>query len=244
LVDGKYTLFEPIDIDVTEWHTYTISWEESNATFLVDGEVVAHTDQVPMVDAKIYITVRSLRVYGSPDSYDTDGIFFDTNQSTQIDFVRLFVDAERFRDWSEEISELLSGAEEAINEAEKRGIDTSGIREDLYDRATDSWREGYCMYDRGKACLEKTIGFLEHWDEISEMFSTCAVLVEEARQEGESDRTSKIMEGYYAQAQSEWKEYDVENTRLYLQKILDMPELALLPTLGLILLPTLLRRLI
>jgi hypothetical protein len=88
-------LSEPITgIDIREWHIYTIIWEPRNATFLVDGEVVAYTDQVPIynMDAVVSNTNRILPF----DSFSyKDYSWFSYmdvpfNQSIQVDYIHVF----------------------------------------------------------------------------------------------------------------------------------------------------------
>ena len=78
MVDGKNVLWEPIEgIDIRDWHTYTVIWEENNGTFLIDGEVVAHTDQVPTqrMEIWIYILQDQMRLQA-----DIDTPPFDTSE--------------------------------------------------------------------------------------------------------------------------------------------------------------------
>ena len=111
-------------------------------------------------------------------------------------------------------------------------------------RLKDSWEKDHYIYLEAKNPLEKIILALANLDQTNEMFSSCATLIEKAKQEGAADRTIRMMEAYYTQAESAWQEYDYENTALGLQKIM-APEPALMPflsILGLILPPALQRR--
>jgi hypothetical protein len=238
VVNDNTALREPITgIDMTEWHIYTITWEPDYATFLVDGQLVSTTNTTPNVPMYFDIYLENLLPKGRMD--------MEHNVSVQVDYVRLFTIGERYQDWSEDISGLFSTAEEMINEAEKKGINTTTLKKDYYDNAKDIWREDYHNHFGAKTYLEKIITtlevVLEHWDEIMDMFSQANATIEEA-QLGADTRTINMMKGYYSQAERKWKEYDTENTKTYLQKILDMPEPALLSILGLILLPALLRK--
>jgi hypothetical protein len=79
-------LIEPITgIDMREWHTYTILWDQGNATFIVDGEVVATTNDAPKSSMALVIG-NSNRVPHNP------GFLIDVpfNQSIQVDYVHLF----------------------------------------------------------------------------------------------------------------------------------------------------------
>ena len=234
-VNDSSTLREPITgIDMTEWHTYTITWEEGNAAFLVDGEVVGTTDTTPTASMNFDIYLENLLPEGRMD--------MEHNVSVQVDYIRLFTSEGRYRDWSEEISGLFSTAEEMIDEAEKNCMNTTNLKKDYYENAKDVWREGYYNYFGAKAYLEEIIALAGLWDELFEMFTTCAARIEQARQDGAADRTIMMMEGYYTQAESKWKAYDHVYAQMYLEKILAMPEPTVALVLGLIFLPALLRR--
>ena len=58
-----------------------------------------------------------------------------------------------------------------------------------------------------------TAWFTDAWEEIENM-----------EQNGTETRTINMMKGYYSQAESEWQEYDYDRTKLYLQKIIALPE--------------------
>ena len=86
------------------------------------------------------------------------------------------------------------------------------------------------------------MGAIEHWDEISGMFVNASRHIEAAAQAGTDTET---MERNYGHAEKTWSKLDHGVTKWYLQRILDTREPALLPILsilGLILLPTHLRR--
>ncbi|HSB89842.1 MAG TPA: family 16 glycosylhydrolase, partial [Anaerolineales bacterium] len=36
-----------LDVDLSDWHTYDLVWNATNAEFLVDGEVVLRANQPP-----------------------------------------------------------------------------------------------------------------------------------------------------------------------------------------------------
>ncbi len=252
VVNGSRRMSEAVTgVDTHDWHTYTILWEQDNTTFLVDQEVIASTDIAPTVPMAIVILVENKRVGtqigGNPlpagyGNFEWVPINMAHNVSIQIDYVRVLVGAERFHEMDLEISGLFPRALQLIEDLGQRGEDTTQL-EAMYAEAQDNWQKDHYFYNEAKEPLERIVGALEHFDQIAEMFTTCAKLIEEAKQEGVADRTIRMMEGYYAQAESKWQEYDTENTKTYLQKILDMPEPALLPILsilGLILLPALL----
>jgi hypothetical protein len=202
-------------IDMTEWHVYTALWEEGNSTLLVDGEVVGTVKESPSVPMFGDVFLQNLYEGGDHSWYlDVVG-----NVSIQVDYVRLFATKERFSAWSEEVSR----AEELLDEAVGKGIDTADLA-DYMNQVRDVWREGYYNHCLAKPYLEMIIPYLEHFDEVSEMFSSCAALIEESRQKGLADRTIKMMEGHYAQAEVYWGEYNYEDTELNLRKIVTLAD--------------------
>jgi hypothetical protein len=97
-VTGGYTrLWKPItDIDITQWHTYTILWEPDNGTFLVDGVVVATTDRVPKTGmvAAVFNTNLALEkpYYQNGDELIT--VPFDS--CIQVDYIHIYGVPEMF----------------------------------------------------------------------------------------------------------------------------------------------------
>jgi hypothetical protein len=178
--------WEPIrDINITEWHTYTILWEPDNGTFLVDGKIVASISEVPnsWMNIEIWTSNRAIREYQNDRKwvFETMDVLYDS--SIQVDYVHVFLTA--------------------------RGV---------------QW------YNDNQIT----------GDEIITMFPKAwRAITTEVKVTGMSDMVSDYNIATYA-----WANRDYESTRTYLQKILeiDIPEPALLPVLGLNLLPALLRR--
>jgi hypothetical protein len=89
-------LWEPMTaIDMREWHTYTILWEPGNATFLVDEQVVATTDQVPKYGMDFWIGNNNYEARGGLGQGQLGRIDVPFNQSIQVDHVHLFRVPER-----------------------------------------------------------------------------------------------------------------------------------------------------
>ena len=96
-VKGLATFWEPIELDVTEWHTYKVIWQPDNATFIVDGEVVAQTDQVPDSYQEVCIynnckaSVNPSLILGNPAPCSIlKSLKVSEDQFTQIDYIRIF----------------------------------------------------------------------------------------------------------------------------------------------------------
>jgi hypothetical protein len=104
-----------IDIDVTEWHTYTILWEPNEATFLVDGDVVATSDKPPRIHSHLVIDHRNYALpvpwcggHLIPSEYTGGEIpEKEANLTIQVDYVHVFTTEER-------IMEMASTAEDKI----------------------------------------------------------------------------------------------------------------------------------
>ncbi len=83
---------------------------------------------------------------------------------------------------------------------------------------------------------------MEHWDEIVGMFGRASECIETVRQEGK-DREAMISTADKSRAEKEWAEYEYGRTHAALEGIMKRcPDPALVSILGLILLPSLLRR--
>jgi hypothetical protein len=218
-VKNSVVLRVPLEVDMTEWHTYRILWEESNATFLVDGKVVGTTNTSPNVPMFGELFLQNLYRGESPDNEAAGFVDIVGNVSLQVDYIHLFTRKERFEAWSEEVSH----AGQLIKEAEGRGINTIELMEYLAE-AKGSWQEGYYNYEFSEPYLDKIVPYLEHFDEISEMFGQCSELIERSTEEGVTSRILAMMNGHYTQAGRYWEMYNYEDTLLNLQKIVDLAE--------------------
>jgi hypothetical protein len=230
-------------VDMTEWHTYTVLWEEENGTLLVDGRMIATTNNPPSVPMGIWLFIENIRLYGSLPQFKTDAIDLEVNESLQIDYIRVFTTEERFQAMNQEISGLLSHASSLIEDLEQKGSNTSTLGS-RYAQAEDAWQENRYFHTVAKKHIGKVIDASEHWDEISEMFVNASRHIDAATQAG---MDTGAMERDYGNADKTWDDPDYELTKWYLQRVLStqIPEPALLPPvpiLGLILLPALLRR--
>jgi len=91
IVNREYRLLDPISgVDITDWHTYSVIWEEGNGTFLIDGETVATTSQVPERILEVWISNSGLRLAGPLDHVTALIGEISTDQCMQIDYIRLF----------------------------------------------------------------------------------------------------------------------------------------------------------
>jgi hypothetical protein len=87
-----------MDIDLTDWHTYEISWKPDEATFLIDGEVVAITDTTSNTPVRIVLEEAGLpvprcnghlvpleRICLEPKTV------LDESCPIQVDYIRIFI---------------------------------------------------------------------------------------------------------------------------------------------------------
>jgi hypothetical protein len=92
VVDNQLVFREPvIGIDIRDWHTYIILWQENNATFLVDGEVVGTTDKVPSAKMTSEVGIGNVVLhgdYGPQLKWEHIDVPFD--EYIQIDYYRMF----------------------------------------------------------------------------------------------------------------------------------------------------------
>jgi hypothetical protein len=242
IVDGKSTLNQAVTgIDIREWHTYTYLWQEGNGTFLVDGNVVATTDSPPTEPMSIFVYIANARVSGSVDQYTIVPVDVDIDAHIQVDHVRTFVDAERFREMDSEVSGLLSRSLQLLGELGEKGADTTALRAE-HEAAHGDWRRDHYIYEEAKPRLETIIHLMEHYEEVMTMFLEADEAIKSLEREGK-DREATMAKGDYSRAEKAWAECDYDATCTNLHKIIARaPEPGVLSALGLILLPALRRR--
>jgi hypothetical protein len=150
------------NIDMTEWHTYTILWEPGNATFLVDGVVVAIIDEVPTTWMRVGLFM-STYFYEKSDDDRFDVGCLAANSSMQIDYVRVFYTEKHLH----RIGSLFNTTEKVI-ESHRDVVPASGLEEVLkaYDMARDAW-DNEAFYNASRY-LEGVVGICELFYEAAE----------------------------------------------------------------------------
>jgi hypothetical protein len=139
---------------MTEWHTYTILFEDGEERYLVDGQHVATSPSVPESAMGVEIQVgnecwdpnKIAQREGEHSPLGGDYVVagIDSEESIQVDYVKVFWSAETFNSMSEEVSELFLQAEEAVSELDETGLgDTSPIASAIQG-AADSWERYHC----------------------------------------------------------------------------------------------------
>jgi hypothetical protein len=207
------------DIDIRDWHNYTIIWERGNATFMVDGKVVANVEgqgMVPDDPMPIYIQIGNIIYCGEP--WDA---FVSVNQSLEVDYLHLFYsDEEVYRNESEIITELFVNASHVIEEVESRGYDVQEQR-NLYSMAENNWTN-YKIYLAIQS-LEAIISSAERYevaDEIAreELFRLARKAIDKAEGKGMDVR---VLRAQYTTAEKCWEREDFDCSKMYLERIID-----------------------
>jgi hypothetical protein len=79
-------------VNISDWHVYTIIWEPGNATFFIDGKLVASFDQVTDQSMHPYAAISNTKFsggeFGVLSNWGYDDISFD--EHVEIDYVHLF----------------------------------------------------------------------------------------------------------------------------------------------------------
>jgi hypothetical protein len=233
-------------IDMTEWHTYTILWEPDGVEFLVDSQTVGSTDQSPSITMFPIFTVWNLIGLEEP----LPKIDLEHNISLQIDYIKCFAPVERYDAWAQEVPQMISQADQVIQELEEKGFACPEQKETL-DLAQDNWIEGNYNYAGVKRhvdqILESQGGFLdllsELGSEVDEMFSQARFCIETLDSEGKT-REATIARADLTRAEKYWwEEMDYESTCASLDRInVQCPEPVFLSMLTLAMVPLLLRR--
>jgi hypothetical protein len=265
-------LWEPIpDIDITDWHTYTILWHyhgynnslaenmgwleylEIDGAFLVDGEVVAATDKAEDFSPHFTEYLHNViyignDLYWSCESWEDWGSIYDSGKrSVDIPFNQsLQIDYVHIFTSEEDFEEMGAETSELLS-------DCLQIIEELEWRGlnTTQLRAWYTNalndwqsgdYLWNSEIYSKFLHHTENWEEIPCMFAQASDCIETLKQEG-TDQEVWVSNYDYTKAVDAWAQYDYGTTRQRLQRIIDrVPEPTLLTILGLILLPALLRR--
>jgi len=245
---NQILFYQPIQgVDIREWHNYTILWKPGNATFLIDGEMVATTPNVPSTGMTVTLWIETDLLIQK--SWIKQEITFECedhvckDESIQIDHIRISMEEERFKEMETEITGLLSRALVQIEGLEQKGENTTKIRYD-YVETQDNW-EKYCYFhDEDRQLLENMVDAMEPWNEIITMFPEAEEAINSMEREGNT-REALMAKGDYSRAETAWAKYEYDTTKNYLQKIIDkaakIPETTLL-YLGLFLLLALLQR--
>jgi hypothetical protein len=214
IVQGETGCRQPLPgIDVTDWHTYTILWRKGNATFLVDGDIVASTGDAPIQPMGTSVFLSNTVVGGEVDAVD-----MNASKSLEIEYIHLFyIDREGLSAESEEIGRLLDQVE--ILEGFE-GPDAQRLKADLA-RAEELWDEHRFLWTRD---LLEAILLEVPKVEIIELnwFELARQSIVDAENEGRT-RDALIMKGKLNQAENRWEEGDYLEAKGFLEQIVFEP---------------------
>jgi hypothetical protein len=220
--------YQPLsDVDIREWHTYTVLWRPGNGTFLVDGEVVAITPNVPyeQLSAMFYIEIDMVQdgrwvpqdvTLPCENKELGEGC---TEEFIQVDQIHIFEQIGIEEDKEADISELSSRAQELIGGLTLEGENTTKVAS-LCDEAAQNWASDY--FD-ARITLSDLVAKME------DALPRCR-MVDERNFSARStiDASSAVypdhvefLENWYSQAQNHWTTFDANRTLSYLGWILD-----------------------
>jgi hypothetical protein len=86
--DGELLVNEPVEVDMTAWHSYRIELGLDRTTFYVDGVKVASAPFRPKNLQRVELWIDNLALRLHPTSYDARFLAVNTDQSMYIDWIR------------------------------------------------------------------------------------------------------------------------------------------------------------
>jgi hypothetical protein len=206
-------------IDMRDWHNYTVIWNADNATFKVDGEVVATISgagKVPYEPMPMYIAISNI-ISHSPWAW----MGLDHDQFIEIDFLHLYyADEEEYRNETELLSGLFANASRLIQDLESRGYDVQEQRY-LYSMAENNWTN-YRLY-LARQSLEEIISSAWKYEVGDEIIRGDLFRIAEeeiARVEGEGIDV-RFLKADLSRAEKCWETQDFACAKMYLERIIN-----------------------
>lgn len=141
------------EVNMTQWHTYTILWEENAALFLIDGIEVGRTTTLPRMGAVNIGTYIPFKVWLSNEAYGglpirkpfppTESFLVNVphNVTIQIDHIAFSMSQEEWEPIQTEITDLFARAWLYIEEAIWMGAKNTEIMKQKYSEAEAIWEE-------------------------------------------------------------------------------------------------------
>ncbi len=218
-INGSDVLQEDIShVDMREWHNYTILWMPSNATFLVDGEMVLTTEEVPKVPLAVLILTHNRRVDLGPDGRTTvwEWIPLKQDQWIQIDYVHVFMGREEKAQYSEAANQTLTAASRVLLSAELKGIDTQKLLEEHAQAVEALHQDGYIPAELSSRMVSIAETLPVYLEEMSDLFSRADEKIRSLFLEGGDTR---VMEANYDRAKKALWDCDYSLSIAYLEKI-------------------------
>jgi hypothetical protein len=224
LVNDTDTYQEKItDVDITQWHNYTITWNRDNATFLIDNQVVGQTSEVPISRTQIMVMLGSSMLGNRTSMLKVGGYYWsdidlDHDTSIEIDHVKITANKTQFDDWNQKITHNFTETKELIRQAEMVGINTTRAR-GIYSQAQDSWKNRTYLFQTTRTHLQTIHNTLnpaiENLDKIRQMFSQA-----EAKAANAEPADKGALDTLLRRAREAWDKPDYQTTKTYLEEIL------------------------
>lgn len=204
--DTKFLRKYVMGTDMSDWHNYSILWEPDNATFLIDGEVLASTEIEPSMPLAIVIHM---------ENWDGNKTYLDIeeDQFIEIDYVRVFMDRDFYEEYCEKTVELLNQSLEQIESAANFGLNTSHLLSDHLALVEEFDAEGYVHAGRFDAFED----FVSHVDELVGLFDDASEVIPTIVE----DRDRDMVEGLYRGAEDAWLKCDYRMAKDCLRRIIE-----------------------
>ncbi len=209
------------EVDITQWHTYTILWDKENAIFMIDNKVIGQTDNVPSRRQRIMVLLQSGMFGTTPTMLKVGGYYWSNidlehDVYLEIDYVKVYTNTSHFENWNRSINQSFDHAKGLILEAESLGINTTQIRT-RYVKAQDFWRNNSYRPQTVTTYLEtidNSLGpAITNYDEILNLFSQAEELVQRAP-------NPEPLRQEYDKAREAWQEPDYDMTKMHLERML------------------------
>ena len=217
IINNEPVLIEPVDINLRDWHTYTIHWEPDNATFFIDGKKILTTNQVPYSSMHIGACVSNaaFEVTDYVKWLGTEGT--DLDEWIQIDYTHFFMEEKQHSEYVRDAESILLAASQKIQEAERHGLAIDNFHEYQAD-ATEALEEG--EYIPGQLYTKiKAVADLSSEDLV--MFAQLFPEAQEKLQSLQGDAENRTeLEAKYMLVQTEWDKCNFEVSEFYLRLII------------------------
>jgi hypothetical protein len=181
------------EVDLGEWHNYTILIGEDQGIYMIDGVVVATTSSTtepPGAPMAVVVRINNLAWGG--------GQVDVKEESLQVDYVRVFWNRETFQRISEEMDRLIPLAGEMIIAAEQTVAGDLGKVKESYEEARDNW-DKHLHYTA--PILEAAVALCQAWENLGSGFSYAEDLVKGLNI---TDPQTAIIIGKLNEARDEW----------------------------------------
>jgi hypothetical protein len=218
-INGSIVRQENIShIDMRQWHNYTILWEPGNATFLVDGESVLTTTEVPNVPMAVCLVTQSRSDVLLPSRRLEwkEPLILEQDQWIQIDYVQIFMGKQNHTRYLKEANQTLVTASRNLLSAELMDIDTQPLGEN-HAQATEALNHaGYIPAELYVKMVSLADILPLYLDELSDKFKKAEKRIQNLILEGKDTRP---LEAQLDLARRAVGECDFKLSLFYLKKI-------------------------